>query len=172
MERMKERFFIPAPVNTGEILLGTEEGDAPMAIYRNERGQDLKWSALFTVPVVGQMIRIEMNDIGPAVVMGYFESDGYLGIMSRPVTLPHWHEARPEDLDWQRAGIGCEYGAEISLLKERPGFPPVVKRWNVAKRRKAERLAAAIQCPVEPELGASKGIRINGRGDLIKPEVS
>jgi hypothetical protein len=169
MERMKERFFIPRPMATGRLI--DDEG-SPMREFHNERGIALKWSGENPLPEVGQMVRIEMNDIGPAVVMGYFESDGYLGIMSRPVTLPKWYEAKPEDLDWQRNGIGCEFGCEISPLKEKPGFPPVVKRWNVAKRRKAERLAAAIQCPVEPELGASKGIRINGRGDLIKPEVS
>jgi len=114
-KNMPERFFIPRPVADGTVRI---EGQT-FRRYRNERGEELLWSALFPVPAVGDAIVIEMNSIGKAIVMGYFEAHGFLGVMTRSLNPPEYLRKQqvtsPGTLGWQRAGIGCEYGAEISL---------------------------------------------------------
>jgi hypothetical protein len=75
-----------------------------------------------------------MNNIGWATIEGFFAEDGFLGVMTRAEAPPQWLvDQRKRDLanprhadkpDWWKQGIGCEFGAEITL--DKPG-PRVVK---------------------------------------------
>lgn len=114
---MKARAFIPAPQATGQLA-----GDSQCAIYRNEKGQRLKWSAPFPLPAVGDRVEIVMNRIGTAEVVGYFEEAGFVGVMTRPEHPPEWLRRQNEEAAtepgaawWVKDGIGFEFGAEIRL---------------------------------------------------------
>lgn len=121
-----EKFFIERPVFTGRM---TERTDMmpPMLVYADSEGQELKWSATFALPEIGQRIYVTMNGIGYAEVKGYFSSDGYVGVMTLAENPPKWlvkQNARDRNdaskPRWYRDGIGCEYGVEISLDKPVP----------------------------------------------------
>ena len=112
------RFYIDLPAFSGR----TKEG---FSIYVSREGWDLKWSAAFPLPEVGDHIWILLNNIGWAYVEGYFESDGFLGVMTRATNPPAWLRAQrrrdnrnnPNLTAWQKKGIGCEFGAEIALKR-------------------------------------------------------
>jgi hypothetical protein len=110
---MQERFFILTPTPTAET-------EAHHRIYLDASGARMKWSAKFDIPKIGQRIYINMNGIGPAIVKGYFESEGYVGVMTKATKPPKWlRRQRREDAkderrpQWYRDGIGCEFGTEI-----------------------------------------------------------
>ena len=119
---MDERFLIPKPRPTNEIE--TVES-ATFSIYLNESGERLKWSGEFPLPEVGSRVYVAMNRIGWAIVKGYFESEGYVGVMTLPTEPPEWLRAQREEekrdpkyaelAQWAKEGIGCEFGAEILL---------------------------------------------------------
>lgn len=119
---MDERFLIPKPIPTNE----TETvGSSTFSIYLNETGERLKWSGDFSLPEVGSRVYVSMNHIGWAIVKGYFESAGYVGVMTLAVDPPKWLRAQCErekrdpkyakQPQWAKEGIGCEFGAEMCL---------------------------------------------------------
>jgi len=121
---MRERFFIPSPAATDKTK--TIESGSKFAVYVDADGTEMLWSADFPIPAIGAKIWIRLNNIGWAVVKGYFESCGYVGVMSLPLDPPAWLKKQLADekgdlAPWMREGIGCEFGSEISL--DRPEDP-------------------------------------------------
>lgn len=116
MTKFTERFFILTPTPTDRT------GKDGHAVYLDAEGKEMLWSAKFPIPAIGQRIYINMNGIGWAVVKGYFESCGYVGVMTLPTRPPKYlrdqNKADRKDLSkpqWYRDGIGCEFGSEILL---------------------------------------------------------
>ena len=119
---MDERFLIPKPMPTNET---ETDGSATFSIYLSGSGERLKWSGDFPLPEVGSRVYVVMNHIGWAIVKGYFESAGYVGVMTLAVDPPQWLRAQREKEKrdpkyaklprWAKEGIGCEFGAEICL---------------------------------------------------------
>ena len=113
----QEHFFIDRPKATGQV---SADG---FATYTSDEFEDLKWSARFPLPQIGQRIYITMNSIGWATVKGFFESAGFVGVMALAENPPKWlKEQRKRDKStnqpqWIKDGIGCEFGAEIELQK-------------------------------------------------------
>lgn len=103
-----EKFFIPAPAPTND----------PKE-FTSADGRPLKWSGSVPPPSIGSEIHVTMNGIGPAIVTGYFESEGWLGIMMLPINPPKWLVQQRKSnrtsggLPWQKAGIGCVFGVEF-----------------------------------------------------------
>jgi len=127
---MEVRYLIPKPAAVYSLTEPTEQergaGDkAHCSIYVDDHGQRLYWSAPFPVPDLGDKVTITMNSIGRAVVVGYFEEGGYLGVMTKATNPPKWLvEQRARDHNradfaskpqWYKDGIGCEFGSEIKL---------------------------------------------------------
>lgn len=112
---MTERFFILTPT-------ATDQPD----VYLDASGKPMKWSGKFPIPAIGTRVFVVMNRIGWAVVKGYFESDGYVGLMTLPTRPPKWlrdqrkRETSPNQPAWVRDGIGCEFGMELSLKRPVP----------------------------------------------------
>jgi hypothetical protein len=121
-------FFIPRPAETdGEVNRSVHETYS--TTYRNYRtadGELLKWSASFPLPTMGQRIRVTMNGIGDAEVVGFFKEEGYVGVMTKALDPPTWlkeqlsrereftsYAALPQ---WRKDGISCEFGAEVEEL--------------------------------------------------------
>jgi hypothetical protein len=106
MKPVTERFFIltPTPTNDPKVFLDAE-------------GNEMKWSGVTPPPAIGAQINVTMNNIGLAIVKGYFESCGWLGVMMLPLNPPDWlvrqRKADPGKLKWQQEGIGCVFGAEF-----------------------------------------------------------
>ncbi len=105
MQKIEERFFIEAPTPTNEHQ-----------IYIDAGGNPLRWSGDFPIPAIGDPILVRMNSIGPAVVKGYFESCGFIGVMALPVRPPDWYvrQSQRAKLTWQKQNIGCFFGKEIA----------------------------------------------------------
>jgi hypothetical protein len=124
---MKVAYDIARPKASGttiEIELTTGKAQI-FALYYNDDGDLLKWSASFPLPQAGDHITITMNGIGPAVVVGFFEENGYVGVMTKATNPPKWlvdqrkrdkerqdWESKPK---WYRDGIGCVFGVEVAL---------------------------------------------------------
>jgi hypothetical protein len=135
---MTERFLIPTPIPTPRIetVKYPDRSSKDFAVYLDESGRPMKWGASFPIPTIGSRVFIVMNGIGWAFVEGYFESDGYLGVMTRATNPPRWlqEQRRREAKDphyhtwpnWRKEGIGCEFGSEIRL--ERPATKAVKGR--------------------------------------------
>ncbi len=120
MPKTNERFFIETPIPTSKMKSDSE--GSKFLLYLNEKGKGMMWSADFPLPAIGSRVFIRMNSIGWAVVKGYFESFGYLGVMTLPINPPAWLRAQqqedkkdPKCPNWAKAGIGCEFGSELSL---------------------------------------------------------
>lgn len=121
-------FMIPRPVETdGNVTRETHGAQSTtFMVYRTEAGESLKWSARFPLPQIGEHIRITMNGIGEAEVVGFFKEGGYVGVMTKALNPPKWLKDQREkdrksaDYDsrpaWRKEGFGCEFGAEIALL--------------------------------------------------------
>lgn len=121
-------FFIPRPDETDGKVNRSAHGTYSMKFrnYRTAEGELLKWSALFPLPTLGQRIRITMNGIGDAEVVGFFKEEGYVGVMTKALNPPSWlkeQRARERELtcyaalpQWRKDGIGCEFGAEVGEL--------------------------------------------------------
>jgi hypothetical protein len=116
-----ENFFIPQPLPTGATKQGPN-GQLPTykcAGFPSE----MMWSGKMPLPAIGDRIYITMNSIGPAIVKGYFESEGYVGVMTLALNPPKWlqDQRKREAKDprymskptWVKEGIGCEFGTEI-----------------------------------------------------------
>lgn len=132
---MAERFFILTPTPTDKTE--TIESGTTFPVYLDATGMPMKWSGDFPIPPVGSKVWVKMNSIGWAVVKGYFESHGYVGLMTLPTKPPTWlrkqmkndlaEESRGETklAPWMREGIGCEFGNELSLKRPAKKTPAV-----------------------------------------------
>jgi len=118
------KFFIPKPDVTDQKSAAPDS----FALYQSAEGEMLKWSAPFPLPNVGDRVYITLNNIGWGTVKGYFSEAGFLGCMTLAENPPEWLvKQRERDRKtptpkpaWVLAGIGCEFGAELSLtLPER-----------------------------------------------------
>ena len=124
----KAEFLIVRPAEAGGDVAREKRGPQNLTymVYRTEAGEDLKWSAAFPLPQIGDHVRITMNNIGEAEVVGYFKEAGWLGVMTKALNPPKWladqreKERKSANFDslpaWRKQGIGCEFGAEIALL--------------------------------------------------------
>ncbi|MFV0678184.1 hypothetical protein [Variovorax sp. tm] len=76
--------------------------------------EEIKWSAEFEVPVVGDDIVIRINGIGRARVVGYATYGGFLGVLTVPHDPPPWwiRQNGPPGPD----NAALAFGAEIALL--------------------------------------------------------
>jgi hypothetical protein len=119
MRKTTERFFIATPIPSLEIKTDSDNNTFP--VYLNEKGKPMMWSGAFPVPAIGSRVFIKMNNIGWAVVKGYFESCGYVGVMTLPVNPPAWLREQlnepkgPNCPDWVREGVGREFRSELTL---------------------------------------------------------
>lgn len=94
--------------------------------YRTANGEILKWSAVFPLPALGQRIRLTMNGIGEAEVVGFFKEEGFVGVMTKALNPPERlkkQRARERESaafvnlpQWRKDGIGCEFGSEVEEL--------------------------------------------------------
>jgi hypothetical protein len=122
---MTERFFIltPTPIDQTETVKHPDGSKEDFPLYLDASGKPMKWSASFPIPAINDRVCITMNGIGPAIVKGYFESEGFVGVMTLPLNPPKWlrdqrkREAKEPNYaskpKWVKEGIGCEFGAEI-----------------------------------------------------------
>lgn len=114
------KFFIPKPDVTDQQSAKPDS----FALYQSG-AEMLKWSAPFPLPNVGDRVYILLNSIRWATVKGYFSEAGFLGCMTLAENPPEWlrkQRKREEKSDrdqpqWVRDGIGCEFGAELSLTE-------------------------------------------------------
>jgi hypothetical protein len=99
MPEFTERFFIFPPVS-------------------------MLWSGDFPLPAIDSRVFIMMNNIGRALVKGYYASGEYVGVMTLPISPPGWlceqwleEQKNPSSPEWVKEGIGCEFGSEVSLVE-------------------------------------------------------
>ena len=66
------------------------------------------WSNTF-IPEIGGFVMAKVNDIGKCRVLGFFERDGRVGVIAKPVKPPKWFV-------WQNGAhaLCCLFGAEIA----------------------------------------------------------
>lgn len=108
---MSERFFIPTPMPTNHKVATATK----YAIYLDEAGKELKWSGKIKLPLKGERIYMSINAIGYGEVTGYFESEGWLGLMVKPEDPPDWwkkQNAKVRDATVHH-GLCCVFGLEI-----------------------------------------------------------
>jgi hypothetical protein len=72
----------------------------------------IKWSAEFEVPAIGEDIVIRLNRVGRAKVVGYATHGGYLGVMSLPYSPPEWWVRQNSPACADQPALA--FGAEIS----------------------------------------------------------
>jgi len=121
MPECTDRFFIPPPSPTSETRTG--EDDNLLPVYLEENGGLLLWSGDFPLPAIDSRVFVNVNNIGWALVKGYYASAGYLGVMTLPINPPMWlceqwlEDKDSERPEWAKQGIGCEFGSELSLVE-------------------------------------------------------
>lgn len=117
---MQERFFILTPTPTTETVPHPIDGKT-LPVYHDAEGKPMMWSGDFPIPPVGSRVFVRMNRIGWAVVKGYFESCGFVGLMTLPLNPPEWlikqrkRDQKETQPKWAKEGIGCTFGNECSL---------------------------------------------------------
>jgi hypothetical protein len=120
MPALVERFFIPPPIPTSETK--KDANDQLLPVYLDEKGRPLLWSGGFPLPAIDSRVFVKMNNIGWALVKGYYASAGYVGVMTLPLSPPAWlfeqclEDHDPDRPEWAKKGIGCEFGSELSLV--------------------------------------------------------
>ena len=68
-----------------------------------------KWSGKQSVPALGETVQVSMNGIGPAIVLGYFAEDDWLGLFVHPINPPEWYCRQNGD------AAACHvFGAELA----------------------------------------------------------
>lgn len=99
----------------GPRILKSVPEHAPMAFdgerWRNVDTNGTKWSNRKPVPAIGATVAINFNDLGHAVVLGYFVEAGWLGLQVRLLDPPEWQV--------RQNGIGSPsyiFGAEFDLV--------------------------------------------------------
>lgn len=102
----------------------SDDEPSTFPVYLDASGMEMMWSGDFPIPPIGSRVFVLMNGIGWAIVKGYFESYGYVGLMTLPTKPPKWlrEQQRRERNDpmtprWSKEGIGCEFGNELSLKR-------------------------------------------------------
>jgi hypothetical protein len=50
-----------------------------------------KWGGKLPPPIVGQRVIVGVNEIGLSQVLGYFEEEGFLGVIVKPDNPPAWY---------------------------------------------------------------------------------
>lgn len=121
---MSERFFIPTPTPTTRTKTDPLLPGEAFPVYLDAEGVEMMWSGNFPLPAIDNQVFVKMNKIGWAVVVGYFESHGYVGVMTDPIDPPKWLRKQikscqndPKVPKWAKEGICCEFGNELSLKK-------------------------------------------------------
>lgn len=143
-----ERFFISKPDAAGHADYDFDGNKEQLPTYREANGNVLYWSnrSGMQLPNVGDQIMITMNNIGPAIVHGYFASGDFLGVMTKALNPPTWlkrqnkEDAKRADLPrWSREGIGCEFGGEIKpyergdATKHSKRLKEINKSWAIVR---------------------------------------
>lgn len=135
---MKECAYIPQPKPTGGTEKDSEGREFP-AYKCDGFPAVMKWSGKKELPAIGAKVKVTMNSLGPAEVVGYYESHGYLGLMVKFENPPEWYRRQvknnieetnralkigPEKAqverirampEWVLQGIGVVFGAEVAL---------------------------------------------------------
>ena len=55
------------------------------------RDDPYKWGGKHPPPNVGAVVKIAVNGIGYGTVLGYFEEEGFLGVLVQPDAPPEWY---------------------------------------------------------------------------------
>jgi hypothetical protein len=108
-------FFTEKPIATGRAV----EGRPGCMEYIGNEGQTLSWSGgALPLPELHTTIRIKMNGIGAAEVVGYFCEAGYLGVATKAINPPEW--LKKQQASGRSLLTGTEYclnfGAEVTSL--------------------------------------------------------
>jgi len=72
---------------------------------------DYKWSGDYEIPALGEKIKVTMNGLGPATVLGYQVNDGYLGLYLLLDTIKHYLIRQGET-----TGLLLMYGMETTKI--------------------------------------------------------
>lgn len=88
MSEFIERFFIPFPNATSEKR--KDANGNLLDVYLDERPEPLLWSGDFPLPSINSRVFVKRNNIGPALVKGYYQSGRYVGVMTLPMRSPWW----------------------------------------------------------------------------------
>jgi hypothetical protein len=149
MPEFKERFFIAPPVPTSETK--KDDNDNLLPVYLDERGDPMLWSGDFPLPTIDSRVFIKVNNIGWALVKGYYASGGYVGVMTLPISPPVWlceqwleEQKNPSSSEWVKQGIGCEFGSELSLAE--PGTTGELQHVILTLQYCLETFEATCQC--------------------------
>lgn len=71
------------------------------------------WTSMDPPPALGSTVEVRINQLGAAVVCGYFVEDGFLGILVAPKNPPAWYVK-------QNGDTPCHvFGAELLTGEER-----------------------------------------------------
>jgi hypothetical protein len=129
VEYKPTRFYIPKPDITDEMVPHELNATHVMRVYLNQDRKPIFWSGVMALPQIGDEIYVKSGKPEPFVVKGYFEEDGYLGVMALPVKrtkkaiLQLKREIaleRKEGRDpaaWVEEGLRCYFAVEISLTR-------------------------------------------------------
>ena len=79
----------------------------------SESMPDGQWSNTF-IPKVGGFVMARINNIGKCRVLGFFEKDGRVGIIAKPVKPPKWFVFQNE-----AHALCCLFGAEIAKVEKK-----------------------------------------------------
>lgn len=116
-----EHFFIDKPEHS--------ESCPHPTICQNMRtvltadGTRLFWSnpdPTSKLPELGSEVTIKMNNFGKVVVIGYFSSNEFVGVMGIPLNPPEFFKKNiaidrktPGTTPWRKAGVACFFGIDI-----------------------------------------------------------
>mgnify|MGYP001807119148 CR=1 FL=1 len=67
-----------------------------------------------TLPPVGSLVRATVNGIGTCEVLGYFTSEGFLGVVGLPMDPPRWYLAQKGE-ECPCHLFGCEYALDLEV---------------------------------------------------------
>ena len=77
---------------------------------------EVRWSGTHSIPALGDIVFVDMNDFGWCEVRGYFIETDFLGLYCQPQKPPKWWlKQNPERRDCMI------FGAEIDFAKQRTG---------------------------------------------------
>ena len=111
MPESTDRFFIPPPTLTSETRTGIDDNLLP--VYLDENGGLLLWSGDFPLPAIDSRVFVKINNIGWALVKGYYASAGYLGVMTLPIqpeSLLRGETSDHEEAPTEDTNEGCRRG--------------------------------------------------------------
>lgn len=89
-----------------DIMIPLESTDLPA----RWRGRTLTWSGE-RIPAVGERVLCVPNGLGYGTVEGYFQSNGWLGVVVKLESPPEWHVKQNKGKPL--SGLALVYGAEI-----------------------------------------------------------